>query len=68
MAGLMGALSGIESAELEAAQLRAQYGARAEAHCENELLRLAEDSPRRAQLRDIIRALRWTRANPANIG
>lgn len=60
MMRLLNSLWAAEAAERTAADLRRRYGAGAEAWCENLLATLPLADDRRAAVRDIRRALRWT--------
>lgn len=53
-------LAAAERAEAEARALRARFGQAAEARCADELARIAAADPRRRDVEDVRRALRWT--------
>jgi hypothetical protein len=54
------ALDEAEQAEATAKALRKRFGPHAEARCLDELQRVSESDPRRRQIEDVRRALRWT--------
>lgn len=53
------ALEEVEQAERRARALRARFGPDAEARCRDELEAFAQADPRRRNLEDVHRALRW---------
>lgn len=54
------ALDEAEQAELRAQVLRNRYGPDAEARCNEELDTFSPTDPRRRDIEDVRRALRWT--------
>jgi len=54
------ALDQAEQAEARAKALRARFGDKAEARCRAELMTFAPEDPRRREIEDVRRALRWT--------
>lgn len=54
------ALEKAERAERQARELRARFGRQAEAHCLEELHNCPPHDPKRRDVEDVRRALRWT--------
>jgi hypothetical protein len=54
------ALDEAEAAEARAKTLRKRFGRDAEARCQEELANFATADPRRRDMEDVRRALRWT--------